>query len=158
MLGREAGAATGESADVQPSPRRPALTRERAMNPPPTATQDAPREPARAAQRSHPPARAEAILASQKRRRHRDRRELATQHLTLLLDGITAGDYLTWVHDPEPHTLARELRSVQLQADPLDQRIDVLLTWNGHPPPAQAAATAAGLTLTPETELRTSHH
>ena len=83
---------------------------------------------------------------------------MTIQRLTLHLDGITAGDYLTWVHDPEPHTLARELRSVQLQADPLDQRIDVLLTWNGHPPPAQAAATAAGLTLTPETELRTSHH
>lgn len=27
------------------------------------------------------------------------------QHLTLTLDGITAGDYLQWVRDPEPRAV-----------------------------------------------------
>jgi hypothetical protein len=79
-----------------------------------------------------------------------DRINPRTQHLTLRLDGITAGDYLTWVRDPEPHALGRELRSLSTQAGPLDDHIDVLLVWNSEPPPPRAAATAAGFALTPE--------
>ena len=30
---------------------------------------------------------------------------MALQTLTLKLDGITAGDYLTWCRDPEPPAL-----------------------------------------------------
>jgi hypothetical protein len=72
------------------------------------------------------------------------------QHLTILLDGITAGDYLTWVHDPEPHTQGRGLRSFSTVADPLDDRIHVMLIWGSDPPPPRAAAIAAGFALTPE--------
>jgi hypothetical protein len=103
-----------------------------------------------------PPTAAAATIASaHDRRRNRERNETATQRLTLLLEGITAGDYLTSVHDPEPHALGRELRSLSMQADPLGDRIDVLLNWSGDPPSARAAAAAAGFSLTPEIiELR----
>jgi hypothetical protein len=72
------------------------------------------------------------------------------QHLTILLDGITAGDYLTQVHDPEPNAQGWELLSLSTLADPFDDRIDVLLTWRSDPPPPRAAAAAAGFALTPE--------
>jgi hypothetical protein len=79
------------------------------------------------------------------------------QHLTILLEGMTASDYLAWVRDPDPHTLGRELRSVDVRADPLGDRIDVLLHWDTDPPAPRTALPAAGFYLTPEViELRTS--
>ena len=72
------------------------------------------------------------------------------QLLTLTLDGITAGDYLCWVYDPEPRTLGHELRSIKVSADPLGDRIAVELCWECEPPDAYSAALAAGFSLTPE--------
>ena len=45
------------------------------------------------------------------------------QILSLKLDGITAGDYLTWCRDPEPPALDFALRSVSVDADPLGDTI-----------------------------------
>ena len=67
------------------------------------------------------------------------------QILILKLNGITAGDYLTWCRDPEPPALDFSLRSVALDADPLGDTITAILDWNGSSPPPSAAATAAGL-------------
>src|SRR5512142_335371 len=67
------------------------------------------------------------------------------QILNLKLDGITAGDYLTWCRDPEPPALGFALRSVAVHADPLGDTITAILVWNGPAPPPSAAATAAGL-------------
>jgi hypothetical protein len=127
------------------------------MNPASTATSKrATRPPAR--RREHGHSNCAELNVSERPSPHADRNELAKQHLTLVLEGITAGDYLTWVRDPDPHTLGRELRSVDFHADPLGDRIDVLLQWNTNPPAPPAAAPAAGFYLTPEViELRTSH-
>ena len=75
---------------------------------------------------------------------------MTSQSLTLTLDGITAGDYLTWVRDPEPSALGRALRSITLRADAVGDTIDAVLSWNATPPPPLAAAALAGLPLTPE--------
>jgi hypothetical protein len=72
------------------------------------------------------------------------------QLLTLTLDGITAGDYLAWARDPEPPALDHGLRSLVIEADPLGDTIEAVLSWDGFPPPPAAAATAAGLALIPE--------
>jgi len=69
------------------------------------------------------------------------------QILTLKLDGITAGDYLTWCRDPEPPALDFALRSISVDADPLGDTITVIIDWNESPPPPPAAASAAGLPL-----------
>jgi hypothetical protein len=69
------------------------------------------------------------------------------QILTLKLDGITAGDYLTWCRDPDPPVLGLALRSLSIDADPLGETITAILDWNESPPPASAAASAAGLPL-----------
>jgi hypothetical protein len=53
------------------------------------------------------------------------------QSLVIRLDGITAGDYLAWVRDPEPPTLDRALRSVATSADPLGELLNVELVWAG---------------------------
>ena len=45
------------------------------------------------------------------------------QILSLKLDGITAGDYLTWCRDPEAPTLDFALRSVTVDTDPLRDTI-----------------------------------
>jgi len=126
------------------------------MNTSSTATiKRATRRPARHRKQGH--SNCAELNASERQTPHTDRNELAKQHLTIVLDGITAGDYLTWVHDPEPHTLGRELRSVDLHADPLGDRIDVLFQWNTKPPAPPAAAASAGFYLTPEVvEIRTS--
>jgi hypothetical protein len=71
------------------------------------------------------------------------------QVLRLVLDGITAGDYLCWVRDPEPHALGRELRSISVSADPLDDQIDLELRWDHDPPDPRSAAIAAGFQLAP---------
>jgi hypothetical protein len=39
------------------------------------------------------------------------------QILTLKLDGITAGDYLTWCRDPDPPTLGDTLRTLHVGED-----------------------------------------
>jgi hypothetical protein len=67
------------------------------------------------------------------------------QILTLKLDGITAGDYLTWCRDPEPPALDYMLRSISIDADPLGDTITAILDWNEPPPTALGAASAAGL-------------
>jgi hypothetical protein len=99
---------------------------------------------------------AESIASPQPRQRGgSERGEIRAQLLTFHLQGITAGDYLTWVRDPDPPALGRELRSLSVQADPLGDRIDLLLCWGGDPPAPRAAAAAAGFGLTPEVrELR----
>jgi len=65
----------------------------------------------------------------------------------LKLDGVTAGDYLTWCRDPEPPALDFALRSISIDADPLGDTFTAILDWNASPPPAPAAASAAGLPL-----------
>ena len=69
------------------------------------------------------------------------------QILTLKLDGITAGDYLTWCRDPEPPALDFALRSIAIEADPLGDTITAILDWYQSPPSAPVAASAAGLPL-----------
>jgi hypothetical protein len=83
-------------------------------------------------------------------RRTAARSAVAEQTLALLLDGITAADYLAWVRDPEPRALGRELLDVAARAEPLGLRIDVDLRWKGRPPCATVAAALAGFPLIPE--------
>jgi len=78
------------------------------------------------------------------------RRGPSKQLLTLTLDGITAGDYLTWIRDPEPPALERDLLAISVEADPLGSTIEVLLAWNAAAPGPHAAARRAGFPLTPE--------
>jgi hypothetical protein len=82
--------------------------------------------------------------------------EMTTQTLTLTLDGITAGDYLTWIRDPEPPALGRELREIEVSADPLGETISATLRWEGTAPPARVAAAVAGLPPTAEVTGLTS--
>ena len=73
------------------------------------------------------------------------------QSLLIRLDGITAGDYLAWVRDPEPPALDHWLRSVVTSAQPLGDLISTELVWTCQPPTTpSAAAIAAGFPLTPE--------
>ena len=72
------------------------------------------------------------------------------QRLTYHLEGITAGDYLAWVRDPEPPGLGHGLRSISVDADPLGTRIDFVLEWDGAPPPPRAAEILAGVPVTEE--------
>jgi hypothetical protein len=74
---------------------------------------------------------------------------LRVQTLTIVLAGITAGDYLAWVRDPEPPALERDLRRIATKADPLGERIDLQLVWDREPPSAEAALRAAGFPLAP---------
>jgi hypothetical protein len=79
-----------------------------------------------------------------------EERAVLAQPLTLILDGITAEDYLSRVRDPEPPALGRDLRCLLVRAEPLGDRIDVELIWDREPPAPRAAAVAAGFLLTPE--------
>jgi len=72
---------------------------------------------------------------------------MSLQILTLKLDGITAGDYLTWCRDPDPPALDPALRSVRVNADPLGDTITAILDWDQPAPGPAAAAAAAGLPL-----------
>jgi hypothetical protein len=79
--------------------------------------------------------------------------EVRAQLLRLVLDGITAGDYLCWVRDPEPQALVKlghNLQSISASADPLRDRIELELHWDREPPDPCSAAVAAGFLLTPE--------
>jgi hypothetical protein len=81
---------------------------------------------------------------------------LALQILTLKLDGITAGDYLSWCRDPDPPALDFALRSLCVDADPLGDTVTAILDWNRPAPAPAAAAAAAGLPLAASVELRPS--
>lgn len=72
------------------------------------------------------------------------------QTLILTLEGITAGDYVTLVRDPEPPALGRDLRAITLRGNPLGDTVEAVLDWEGSPPAPTAAALIAGLPLTPE--------
>lgn len=74
---------------------------------------------------------------------------MSLQILSLRLDGITAGDYLTWCRDPDPPALDYALRSIRIDADPLGDTITAILDWIQPPPAPAAAATAAGLPVAP---------
>jgi hypothetical protein len=72
------------------------------------------------------------------------------QRLTFELDGITAGDYLAYVRNPDPPGLGTVLRSIAIHAEPLGDTLEVVLAWNGTPPDPADAAVLAGLPMTPE--------
>ena len=72
------------------------------------------------------------------------------QRLTFTLDGLTAGDYLAHVRNPEPPGLGTVLRSISVQADPLGDTIEAVLAWDGRPPSPADAEILAGLPMTPE--------
>jgi hypothetical protein len=78
------------------------------------------------------------------------RRMITFQRLTLRLDGITAGDYLAYVRDPEPPGLGTALRSVEIDAEPLGSEIHVVLAWHGTPPAPAVAELLAGFPITPQ--------
>jgi hypothetical protein len=75
---------------------------------------------------------------------------MALQVLILTLAGITAGDYLAWVRDPEPPALGQDLCEVSVRADPLGDVAEAVLAWKGPAPAPSVAASIAGLPLTPE--------
>jgi len=71
--------------------------------------------------------------------------------LLIRLDGITAGDYLTWVRDPEPLALQNGLLSVVISAEPLGELVNIEFVWAVQPPTTPGdVAVAAGFALTPE--------
>ncbi|HEX8085138.1 MAG TPA: hypothetical protein VF529_12675 [Solirubrobacteraceae bacterium] len=72
------------------------------------------------------------------------------QILTLELDGLTAGDYIAHVCDPEPPALGHGLRSMTLRAEPLGATVEAMLVWDEPVPSARVAAQAAGLPLVAE--------
>ncbi|HEX8120126.1 MAG TPA: hypothetical protein VF549_02565 [Solirubrobacteraceae bacterium] len=78
------------------------------------------------------------------------------QLLTIELDGLTAGDYLAYVRDPEPRALGFGLRSVTVRAEPLGDTVEAILDWEDTIPAPCAAAEAAGLPRIAETTHLTS--
>jgi hypothetical protein len=78
---------------------------------------------------------------------------MSVQTVTLKIDGITAGDYLTWCRDPDPPALDHGLRSIGIEADPLGDTITATLDWDRSAPGSAAAAAAAGLPLGPEVKI-----
>ena len=72
------------------------------------------------------------------------------QILTIQLDGLTAGDYLAHLRDPEPAALGHALRSIVLRAEPLGDVVQATLEWDGAAPAPRAAARAAGLPVVAE--------
>ena len=75
---------------------------------------------------------------------------MTLQFLILTLDGITAGDYLAWVRDPEPPALGQDLRAVSVRGDPLGDTIEAVLAWRGAAPAPAVAASIAGFHRTPD--------
>ena len=75
---------------------------------------------------------------------------MALQVLILTLDGITAGDYLACVRDPEPPALGQELCQVSVHGDPTGDTVQAVLVWRGTAPAPSLGASIAGLPLTPE--------
>jgi hypothetical protein len=72
------------------------------------------------------------------------------QRLTFELDGITAGDYLAYVRNPDPPGLGRALRSMAIHAEPLGDTIEVVLQWDGEAPEPATAEILSGLPMIPE--------
>ena len=66
------------------------------------------------------------------------------QTLRLQLDGMTAGDYLAHLRDPEPPALGAGLHAVVVEAEPLADVVEALLTWESAPADPCAAARLAG--------------
>ena len=66
------------------------------------------------------------------------------QTLRLQLDGMTAGDYLAHLRDPDPPSLGIGLRAVVVEAAPLGDVVEALLTWDHAPADPCAAARLAG--------------
>lgn len=66
------------------------------------------------------------------------------QTLRIQLDGMTAGDYLAHLRDPEPAALGSTLRGVEVRADPLSDVVEVLLAWSLAPADGRSAANLAG--------------
>jgi hypothetical protein len=66
------------------------------------------------------------------------------QALRLQLEGMTAGDYLAHLRDPEPASFDAGLRSVEVEADPLGAVVEALLTWDAAPADPCMAARLAG--------------
>jgi hypothetical protein len=81
---------------------------------------------------------------------------VALQILTLKLDDITAGDYLSWCRDLDPPALDFVRRSLCVDADPLGDTVTAILDWNQPAPAPATAAAAAGLPLAASVELRPS--
>lgn len=72
------------------------------------------------------------------------------QIITIELAGLTAGDYVAHLRDPEPSALGHALRAVTVCAEPLGDIVQALLVWEGPAPAPRAAAIAAGLPLVAE--------
>ena len=72
------------------------------------------------------------------------------QILTIELDGLTAGDYLAHLRDPEPPALGFGLRSVAVRAEPRGDTVVATLVWTEAAPAARPAAQAAGLPIVAE--------
>jgi hypothetical protein len=72
------------------------------------------------------------------------------QTLRITLDGMTAGDYLAHLYDPEPPALGLGLRSVAVRGEPLGDVVDALLCWDGAAVGAHRAARLAGFPLPAE--------
>lgn len=77
------------------------------------------------------------------------RRRAPHQTVTLILGGLTAGDYLQWVRDPEPRQ-HRDLTLMSVTAAPLGDRIQLNLISSGDSPNPTAAAEAVGFPIIPE--------
>src|SRR5579884_2292835 len=78
---------------------------------------------------------------------------MPVQILTIKLDGITAGDYLTWCRAPDPPALDYGFRSVRVGADLLADTIAATLDWD-RSAPGPAIAAAAGLPLSPGVQIQ----
>lgn len=59
---------------------------------------------------------------------------------------------MTWCRDPDPAALDHGLRSIGVDADPLGDTITAVLDWD-QSAPEPAAATAAGLPLSPGVQI-----
>jgi hypothetical protein len=75
---------------------------------------------------------------------------MPSQTLTIQLDGLTAGDYLAHLRDPEPPALGYGLRSVAVRADLRSDTVEATLVWDDVAPAPRVAAQAAGLPLVAE--------
>jgi hypothetical protein len=74
-------------------------------------------------------------------------RPMTFQTLRLTLDGMTAGDYLAHLYDPEPPALGLGLRSVAVRGEPLGDVVEALLCWDGPAVSPHRAARLAGFPL-----------
>ena len=72
------------------------------------------------------------------------------QILTIELDGLTAGDYLAYMSDPEPPAVGFGLLSMSIRAQPLADTLEVDLVWEDCVPAPRVALQAAGLPVVAE--------